>query len=99
MTNEESEQLLMKITDAFGLTKHDFVDGVPIYTKWGNEDKYIDIADLGHHSLKISKNLGDVYIEKISTDGWVIVGEGTALHCDDIHAGEEIVKDFTGFLM
>jgi hypothetical protein len=99
MNGEEAEQLLMKIEEAFGLTKHDFEDGTPIYTKWGTEENYVDIENLGDHSLKISKNLGDVYIDKISTNKWVVVGKGTTLHCDDITAGEELVENFEGFLM
>lgn len=89
----------MQITECFGLTKHDFIAGAPIYTKWGIAGDYIDIADLGERSLKISKNLGDVFIEKIKTDGWVIVGKGTNLNCDDITVGKKLVKDFDGFLM
>lgn len=103
MTKEEQELLLMSIDEAFGFTKHDFevVDGrkVPIYTKWGTEEDYTDITDLGHVSFKISKNLGDIYIDKIHTDGWVIVGKGTTLHCDDLYAGMGYVDEFEGFLM
>lgn len=99
MSGKEAEELLMQIEDCFGLTKHDFKDGAPIYTKWGIGDAQIDIADLGDHSLKISKNLGDVFIEKIRTNKWVVVGKGTTLHCDDIAVGEALVEDFEGFLM
>lgn len=104
MTPEEQENLLMKITDAFGFVKEDFEPNeegklVPIYTKWGTEDKYIDIEDLGDLSFKISKNLGDIYIDKIKTNGWVIVGKGTTLHCNDLTVGEELVTDFEGYLL
>ncbi len=99
MKGKEAEALLMKIEEAFGLTKYDFKDGVPIYTRWGAEEDHIDIANLGNRSLKVSKNLGDVYIDKISTDKWVVVGVGTTLHCDDLTAGEEFVENFEGFLM
>lgn len=97
MSNDE---LLMQITDCFGLTKYDFdKEGVPIYTKWGDVKNHIDIANLGDYSLKISKNLGDVYIDKIHTNKWVVVGEGTTLHCADLQVGEKLVENFTGFLM
>lgn len=103
MTTEEQELLLMSIDEAFGFTKHDFemVDGrkVPIYTKWGTEEAPTDIGNLGHVSFKISKNLGDIYIDKIHTDAWIIVGIGTTLHCDDLEAGLGLVEDFEGFLM
>ena len=100
MNSKEAQELLVKIEKAFGLTKHDFdKDGVPIYTKWGTPEDYTDIADLRDCSLKISKNLGDVYIDKISTDKWVIVGSGTTLHCDNITVGEELIENFEGFLM
>ena len=99
MKGRNAELLLESIDESFGLTKHDFSAGMPIYTKWGNKDNYIDIANLGHRSLKISKNLGDVYIDKISTDGWVIVGKGTKLHCEDLDAGMGFVENFEGFLM
>lgn len=104
MTIEEQELLLTSIDEAFGFTKHDFRENedhqkVPIYTKWGAEDDYTDIEDLGHVSFKISKNLGDIYIDKIHTDAWVIVGTGTTLHCDDLEAGMGYVPDFEGFLM
>lgn len=103
MTIEEQELLLESIDEAFGFTKWDFevVDGkkVPIYTRWGAADAPTNIEDLGHVSFKISKNLGDVYIDKIHTDAWVIVGEGTTLHCDDLHAGLGYVPDFEGFLI
>lgn len=105
MTIRESEKLLESISDSFGFTKEDFRDGKPIYTKWGADengnprDEIVDIADLGHRSFKISKNLGDIYIDTIHTDEWVIVGEGTTLHCDDLVAGKGVVTDFKGFLM
>ena len=99
MKGKEAEQLLMKIEEAFGLTKHDFKDGVLIYTKWGTEESHIDVANLGDRSLKIGKKLGDVYIDKIATNKWVIVGKGTTLHCEDITAGEGLVENFEGFLM
>lgn len=104
MTKAEQEALLMSIDRAFGFTKHDFetdIEGhkVPIYTKWGNEESYTDIEDLGDVSMKISKNLGDIYIDKIHTDKWIIVGKGTTLHCPDLYAGEELVENFEGFLM
>lgn len=104
MTEEENELLLKSIDECFGFTKHDFEineEGkkVPIYLKWGDESKFTDIENLGHLSFKISKNLGDIYIDKISTDGWLIVGIGTTLHCDNIDAGMGYVPDFEGFLM
>lgn len=99
MTAQENEELLTKIEACFGLTKYDFKDGKPIYTKWGDEALHVDIEDLGDRSLKISKNLGDIYIDKIHTDKWIVVGKGTTLHCDDLAAGEEIIENFTGFLM
>lgn len=104
MTKEEQELLLSSIDEAFGFTKHDFQlndeqHKVPIYTKWGTEDHFTDIEALGPVSFKISKNLGDVYIDKIHTDAWVIVGKGTTLHCDDLEAGMGYVLDFEGFLM
>lgn len=100
MTGTEAEELLTRIEKAFGLTKRDFdKDGAPIYTKWGAVDDYTDIEDLGDKSLKISKNLGDIYIEKIVTNKWIVVGVGTTLHCDDVTAGEELITDFSGFLM
>ena len=99
MRGKKAENLLMKIEDCFGFTKHDFKDGKPIYTVWGDEDHKIDIANLNNLSLKISKNLGNIYIDKINTDGWVIVGIGTTLFCDDLVAGMGYVPDFEGFLM
>lgn len=96
---KKDENLLMKIKNAFGLTADDFQNGKPIYTKWGFGDETRDIENLGDYSLKISKNLGDIYISKIRTDEYVLVGEGTTLHCDDIEAGKEIVTNFKGFLM
>lgn len=104
MTKEESEILLGSIDEAFGFTRHDFKDdesglSKPIYTKWGNETNFTDIENLGGVSFKISKNLGDIYIDKIHTDGWVIVGIGTTLHCDDLYAGLGYVPDFEGYLM
>lgn len=101
MTDEEL--LLSTIDEAFGFTKHDFevVDGkqVPIYTKWGSGSQEIDIEDLDGLTFKISKNLGDVYIDKINTNAWVIVGEGTTLHCPDLTAGMGYVTDFEGYLL
>lgn len=100
MTKAEAEELLMKIDKAFGFTADDFDDtGHLIYTKWGTEESHIDVEDLGDRSLKISKNLGEIYIDKIRTNKWIIVGKGTTLICDDMEAGEEIVTDFEGFLM
>lgn len=99
MKGKKAEELLLKIDEAFGLTKHDFKDGKPIYTQWGDEDNAIDIENLGDRSLKISKKLGDIYIKKIKTNKWVIVGKGTNLHCEDIEVGEELVDNFEGFLM
>jgi hypothetical protein len=102
VTIKEGEQIMMKIEEALGFTKHDFhmVDDQQrlIYTKWGSEDDYIDIEDLGNRSLKINGKLGDIYIDKIRTDGYVIVGAGTSLHCDDLHAGEEVITDYKGFI-
>lgn len=110
MTEEEQQELLMDMKEGFGLTKHDFEindEGrkVPIYTKWGAdedgnvvEENIVDLADLKNLSLSISKNLGDIYIDKISTDEYIVVGIGTNLHCDDIHAGKKIVRDFEGYL-
>lgn len=99
MKGRQAELFLEKVGDAFGLTKHDFKDGLVIFTKWGEAESLIDVENLGHRSLKISKGLGDIYINKIQTDEWVIVGKGTTLHCDDIQAGKGIEKDFEGFLM
>lgn len=99
MKGLEAEELLMSIDESFGLTKFDFQEGKPIYTVWGEGAKAIDIADLGHRSLKISKKLGDIYIDKISTNEWVIVGEGTTLHCEDLQAGKGLIENFQGFLM
>lgn len=104
MSPEDQELLLGSIDEAFGLTKHDFEKDergklVPIYTKWGDGQTMIDIENLEHRALKISKNLGDVYIDKIKTDSWVIVGEGTTLHCDDLQAGMGYVPDFEGYLL
>lgn len=90
------------IEEALGFTKYDFEekDGEKrlIYTKWGSEDDFIDVEDLGARSLKINGKLGDIYIDKIRTDGYVIVGAGTTLHCDDISAGKEIITDYKGFI-
>lgn len=100
MTQEDQDTLLGSIDEAFGFTKHDFdADGKPIYTKWGTPDDYTDIEDLKHVSFKISKDLGDVYIDKIHTDAWVIVGTGTTLHCEDLHAGLGYVDGFEGYLI
>lgn len=99
MKGREAEELLMKIDKAFGYTKEDFVNKRPIFTKWTTKDFSLDVENLGEYSLKISKNLGDVYIDKISTDKWVVVGKGTTLHCDDLHAGEAVIRGFEGYLM
>lgn len=104
MTQEDQDLILGSIDECFGFTKEDFEKDkegrlVPIYTKWGSKRDLIDIEDLGHLSFKISKNLGDIYIDKIHTDGWVIVGEGTFLHCDDLDAGMGYIEDFEGYLM
>lgn len=99
MSGKEAEDLLVSIDESFGLTRHDFKDGEVIYNKWGTEDSYTNLADLGHLSLKISKNLGDIHIAKIHTDAWVIVGKGTNLTCDDLEAGLGYVDNFEGFLM
>lgn len=99
VTVAEGEIIMGQIQEAFGFTKYDFDEmGRPIYTKWGDEDNYIDVENLVNRSLKINKNLGDIYIDKIRTDGWVIVGIGTTLHCDDIEAGEDIVTEYEGFI-
>jgi hypothetical protein len=99
MKGKKAEQLLESIGDAFGFTKHDFEDGHLIFTKWGTPENHIDVENLGKYSLKISKDLGDIYVDKIKTDEWVIVGKGTTLHCEDIQAEKGVVKDFEGFLM
>lgn len=99
MSPEDQEVLLESIDEAFGFTEHDFEDGKLIYTKWGDETNYTDVEDLGHLTLKIGKNIGDIYIDKIKTDGWVIVGVGTILHCDDLDAGLGYVPDFEGYLL
>lgn len=103
VTIEEGEAIMVQIEEAFGFTKHDFEknqDGkqVLIYTKWGTPEEYTDVENLGHRSLKINGKLGDIYIDKIRTDGWVIIGKGTTLHCDDIEAGEDIVTEYEGFI-
>lgn len=99
---EDGEVIMGQIEEAFGFTKYDFenVDGQKklIYTKWGPEEDIIDIEDLGNRSLKINGKLGDIYIDKIRTDGWVIIGQGTTLHCDDIEAGEDIITEYEGFI-
>lgn len=100
MKGREAEKFLEKIGDAFGLTKHDFNnERRVIYTKWGTDESNIDLADLGHRSLKVSKNLGDIYIDTIHTDEWVIIGKGTILHCPDLKAGKGVEDNFDGFLM
>lgn len=103
MKGKDAELLLESIDESFGFTKYDFekIDGkkVPIYKKWGTEEDHIDIENLGHRSFKISKGLGDIYIDKIHTDAWVIVGRGTTLHCEDLYAGMGYVDNFEGFLM
>lgn len=100
MKGREAEVLLMKIDKAFIFNKADFKNGRPLYDIWpGMQGEHsFDVANLGEWSLKIKKNLGDIYINKISTDKWVIVGKGTTLHCDDIHAGEGVVRGFEGYL-
>lgn len=99
VTIEEGEVIMGKIEEAFGFTKYDFdKDGKLIYTKWGDEKSFIDVEDLKRRSLKISKNLGDIYIDKIRTDGWIIVGVNTTLHCDDMEAGEDIITDYEGYI-
>ena len=87
-----------QIQEALGFYKEDFEDGKLIYTKWGFNDNFLDVENLGHWSLKINGGIGDIYIDKIRTDGWVIVGSGTTLHCDDIEVGEEIITDYEGFI-
>ncbi len=104
LKGRDAELFLEGVEKAFGFTKHDFEKNeeghlVPIYTKWGNEEEHTDIENLGDHSFKISKNLGDIYIDKLRTDKWIIVGKGTTLHCDDMEAGEGVELDFEGFLM
>lgn len=101
--SEPRDWVMGEIQEAFGFTKYDFeeVDGEKrlIYTKWGEPGpEQIDVENLGNRSLKINGNLGDIYIDKIRTDGWVIVGEGTTLHCDDIEAGEEVMLDYKGYI-
>ncbi len=96
---KKDEKILMNIKNAFGLMADDFEHGKPIYTKWGFGDDIYDIENLGDCSLKISKNLGDIYIKKIYTDEYILVGEGTSLHCDDMYAGKDVITDFKGFLM
>lgn len=102
VTISEGEAIMGQIEEAFGFTKHDFhvVDGEkrPIYTKWGTTEDFIDVEDLGNKSLKINGKLGDIYIDKIRTDGWVIVGNGTTLHCPDIEVGEDIIINYEGFI-
>lgn len=100
LKGKAAENLLMKIEDCFGFTKHDIdSEGKPIFTKWGTGKNTTNIADLKDVSFKMSKNLGDVYIEKLHTNKWVVVGKGTTLHCDDLEAGEGVELDFEGFLM
>lgn len=107
MKGKDAELLLESIDEAIGLTKHDFdKDGQPYYTKWGADENgevdpanLIEISNLGHRSLKIGKKLGDIYLDEINTDGWVIIGKGTILHCDNINAGMGVVDNFEGFLM
>ncbi len=98
VTLAEGEAIMGQIEEAFGFTKYDFKGGRLIYTKWGDESNFTDVEDLGSRSLKINGKLGDIYIDKIRTDGWVIVGEGTTLNCDDIEAGESIVTEYEGFI-
>lgn len=107
MRGKNAELLLESIDEAIGLTKYDFdKEGYPYYTKWGADengevdpDNLVELSNLQHRSLKISKKLGDIYIDKIDTDGWLIVGKGTTLHCDDVYAGMGRVDNFEGFLM
>lgn len=88
-----------QIQEALGFTKYDFDEnGRPFYTKWGSEDDYVDTENLGDISLKINGGIGDIYIDKIRTNGWVIVGKGTTLHCDDIEVGEALITDYEGFI-
>lgn len=103
VTVPEGEVIMGQIEEAFGFTKYDFevVDGEKrlIYTKWGFGDaEPIDVEDLGDRSLKISGKLGDIYIDKIRTNGYVIVGKGTTLHCDDIEAGQDIITEYEGYI-
>lgn len=100
MKGKQAEELMMKMDKGFCLHKGDFNNGRPLYNVWPGmqgESKF-DIADLGDWNLEISKNLGDVYIDKISTNKWVVVGKGTTLHCDDIHAGEAVIRGFDGYM-
>ncbi len=92
-----------QIEEAFGFTKYDFRKNESgenrlIYTKWGSPESFTDVEDLGNKSLKINGKLGDIYIDKIRTDGWVIVGKGTNLICPDIEAGEDIVTEYEGYI-
>lgn len=100
MKGKEAEELLRKMDKGFTLNAADFENGRPLYTVWPGMkgESSFDVANLGDWSLQISKNLGDVYIEKISTNKWVVVGKGTTLHCDDIHAGEAVVRGFEGYM-
>lgn len=102
VTVEEGEQIMLQIERAFGFTAHDFevIDNQKrlTYTKWGSPESYTDVENLGEKSLKINGKLGDIYIDKIRTNGWVIVGEGTTLHCDDIEAGEDIITEYEGYI-
>lgn len=100
MKGREAEVFLMGIDKAFGLHKGDFNKGRPLYNVWPGMqgERSFDVSDLGDWSLEISKNLGDVYIDKISTNKWVVVGKGTTLHCDDIHAGKGVVRGFDGYM-
>lgn len=100
MTRKEEEALMVKIQNAFILNEADFENGRPLYNVWPGmmgESKF-DLASLDDWSLKIRKNLGDVYIDKISTNKWVVVGKGTILHCDDLTVGEELVENFEGYM-
>ncbi len=93
VTVEEGE-----VITKYDFRKNDSGEKKLIYTKWGSPEEFTDVEDLGEKSLKINGQLGDIYIDKIRTDGWVIIGQGTTLHCDDIEAGEEIVTEYEGFI-
>jgi hypothetical protein len=102
VTPEQGEIIMGQIEKAFGFTKYDFeiIDGQKrlMYTKWGSPEEYTDVEALGEKSLKINGKLGDIYIDKVRTDGWVIVGKGTNLHCEDIEAGQDIITEYEGYI-